>query len=843
MRSRVCRPEKPKKRLKHFFKTHEKRNQEAIANREPKKLDFVYPVNKPIRHKEFLVFDLESKKLDLQTKGFERPFMACTYDGTDYRSYRNDARHAGRSYKDEFWHEEGGCIDSMMRDIFGLRACVTCKIEAGEDKFGSCSECIAARKKYQSKNWIIYAHNFGKFDGLYVRGWLARKKHLFTYEIINVQSRMLILTVRLRKDAPGRSKSESWTFSDSIALIPLSLKEIGKTFFSDREDSQKIGFDLDLPEDHEDWDAYNKRDCDVLHQALCRFRDLVETIGGTIGMTAASTAMQIYRRRFQVETVRKYGLKTTKPIVIHRNLHFSDCPGTCGRLVCEHHECALERMPCHGCLHDFVREGFFGGRTEIYTMFGRNLFYYDLNSSYPASMLKDMPVGPARVLKEGTPWRFLEQMNKHSIGFVECVVYIPENCYLPPLPYRFVTEGGSKKLVFPAGQLYGVWNFEELQLVFEVGGKIIDIGKSVWYKRKKIFVDFVHSLYAYRKHKKSCPTYHDKEADCVCGYDEGMSYVAKLIMNSLYGKWGMNPLREKILELDDDIMSDPDFDLSLSILPPPNSELPARVQHVVEADYIVPQISATITAYSRITYFRGLNGALKETSRKIPGYLYPSASYRGRSSLRPVPKNFKGMVVYKNGHPYEVDMNTLVYGDTDSCTAKVPMKPAGSELGQWKEEEANIHMVVEQPKFYYYTRHKAGCRSASCNGCAPDKKGKVDKTRMKGVPRMDVDGNSLQVREVFDHLRKAADHTGHSPALAKTEEGEPELVFDRLMAVKAMIREDRTSPVMETVRRSMQSTYDKRRIRSDGTTMPLIINDPPTVEAARMEAQLRARAA
>ena len=445
-------------------------------------------------------------------------------------------------------------------------------------------------------------------------------------------------------------------------------------------------------------------------------------------------------------------------------------------------------------------------------------------------MLKDMPVGPAKIVREGTPWKYLEMMNKHSIGFVECVVWIPENCYLPPLPYRYVTEGGSMKLVFPAGQMYGVWNFEELKLVFEVGGKILDIGKSVWYRRKKIFVDFVHKLYSYRKHKKTCPTYKDEKAECNCGYDEGMSYVAKLILNSLYGKWGMNPLREKLLDLDDDVLSDPDFDLQLSVFPPPNTELPARIQHVVEADYIVPQISATITAYSRITYWRGLNNALQETSKPIPGMTYTQLT-KGK----PAPFSYKGAVVYgKDRQPRAVAMRTLVYGDTDSCTAKVPMKPEGRELGQWKAEEVNIHMIVEQPKFYYYTRHKKSCRAPECSGCEPDKKGKTDKVRMKGVPRSDVDGNSLQTREVFDHLRGEANHSDKSRSLAMSEGGVPELVFERLMAAKSMIRHDRSSPVMENVRRSMQSTYDKRRIYEDGTTMPLVIHDPPTVASARM---------
>lgn len=845
---------------------------EAKRKRNRANKDFVYPIRTPIKHKQFLVFDLESKKEDLQVKGFERPFLGCTFDGEEYKSFRNDARHKGRSYKEEFWHEPGGCIDTMMRHILGLRACEECGIGEEDVAYGSCKECLTARRRYQSKKWIIYAHNFGKFDGLYVLGWFRRHEHLFRCEMINVQSRMLILSVTLTGVAPGRLKDERWAFSDSIALIPLSLKDIGKTFFKDREDVQKIGFDLDLPEDHPDWDAYNDRDCKVLHEALTRFRDLVERTGGTIGMTAASTAMQIYRRRFQTETVKTPGGVTlNKAVVIHRNMHFPGCNGKCQREVCNHEACAVERGACHGCMHDFARKGFFGGRTEIYTTRGYDVFYYDLNSSYPSSMLMDMPVGQARVLEEGASISALERMNKQHIGFVECVVHIPEDCYLPPLPYRYVTAGGSKKLVFPAGTLYGVWNWEELQLLKLVGGKILDVGRSVWYRRKKIFAGFVHTLYSYRKHAKHCPVYKDDGAKCCgpdagCTYDEGMSYVAKLILNSLFGKWGMNPLREKMLFVDAEMMADPSFDLEAGVLPPPDQigVAPVRVQHEVEADYICPQISAAITAYSRITYYKGLYTAIQETSKPLPSAISLRNRLRkaGDKILSLAELNLTGKqrdslgdvsIIYVGKEPRIVDRKTLIYGDTDSCTATVRMKPEGRELGQWKMEEEHIDMEVEQPKFYYYSRHTAKCRRAYCDGgCQADKKGKTNKVRMKGVPREDSEGRSLQTKEVFDHLRglsKSEEDFGWeeregedvpiSPMTSRDGGKLREIHFARLTMSKQMLRKGLSSPVMEPIRRSMQSVYDKRKLYQDGTTMPLIIEDPPNVISSRALHKLR----
>jgi hypothetical protein len=123
---------------------------------------------------------------------------------------------------------------------------------------------------------------------------------------------------------------------------------------------------------------------------------------------------------------------------------------------------------------------------------------------------------------------------------------------------------------------------------------------------------------------------------------------------------------------------------------------------------------------------------------------------------------------------------------------------------------------------------------------------------MKGVPREDSEGRSLQTKEVFDHLRGAR-NDGRDfgweeldgelvPASSMTSRDEGrmrEIHFSRLTMSKQMLRKGLSSPVMEPIRRSMQSAYDKRKLYQDGTTMPLIIEDPPQIPAARALHKLR----
>jgi len=40
--------------------------------------------------------------------------------------------------------------------------------------------------------------------------------------------------------------------------------------------------------------------------------------------------------------------------------------------------------------HD-IKQAYYGGITEVYKPYGRDLFYYDVNSLYPSVALKDMP--------------------------------------------------------------------------------------------------------------------------------------------------------------------------------------------------------------------------------------------------------------------------------------------------------------------------------------------------------------------------------------------------------------------------------------------------------------------
>lgn len=262
-----------------------------------------------------------------------------------------------------------------------------------------------------------------------------------------------------------------------------------------------------------------------------------------------------------------------------------------------------------GCLHRFVRRAYYGGRTEVFRdgygppphkcarqdkddsndwvcyfcmdweLSNPPLNYGDVNSMYAWAMLGPVPTDLSHVKTGNVDLNRAARLG--YLGFVECTVKIPDDCYLPPLPVKH--EG---KLLFPVGTFHGVWTSEELATVEMVGGSILKMERSVWFRGSRIFEDYINHWYKYRN--KDAPD-----------YDPATDMVAKQFMVSLYGKFGMNADREKLWFYP----TDEDF---------AEHELRAIADEVfgayvektyAEPPYVIPHIAAYVTSRARVLLF------------------------------------------------------------------------------------------------------------------------------------------------------------------------------------------------------------------------------------------------
>jgi len=233
---------------------------------------------------------------------------------------------------------------------------------------------------------------------------------------------------------------------------------------------------------------------------------------------------------------------------------------------------------------------------------------------------------------------------------------------IPPLPYR---HGG--KLLFPVGYLTGTWSTVELKLAVTLGVKILKHHESVYFKTQKPFVDYVLSMFKFRDKTRS-------------DYNEAMSIIAKLIVNSTYGKFGMGSLREAI-HVNPDIQLV--LDKGMRPIESPVS-IPVFIEELsVETDYMLPHIAAWITALARVRLLEGL-------------LLLPFES--------------------------------VYYCDTDSIVTseRLPKEIVGEKLGQFKiekwKDKTNMDNIVSAnfigPKVYSLKGTKKGQCKAKAKGFA-----------------------------------------------------------------------------------------------------------------------------
>jgi DNA polymerase type B, organellar and viral len=718
-----------------------------------------------------VAFDIESKAGPSAQEGFVRPFLAGIYDGTDFIACRNDPAVDRLPWRRRHL-APGGCLDKAFTIL-----------------------------THDFQERTIYAHNGGGFDFLFLPSWLMRQSDLM-FEVVPVQSSMLRLSVW--KKNSRNPKKEAVTFLDSMKLVQGRLDEACKAFGV----PGKIVHNLRMEEDDPRWEEYLEGDCRALRGLLLRFNEMVDRLGGDVATTTPATAMLLFRQAY---------LDKTSAGRIERHAHFEACK---------------DRVRCRGCLHRWIRESYKGGRVEILEMEGTHLRYYDINSSYPTALLQPMPVG-GKIEEIGhATWEMAVSHGGSFVGFVECEVFIPPSCSIPPLP---VQRGG--KLIFPAGKLSGIWDADELALLDHplVQGKVLSVKRAVWFKADKLFEPMIRSLYRYRQRSKTnpdgslspCECNATKAPDCaVCGFNEALSQLAKLIMNSFYGKFGMDPDREKIVLIDPDVKDararlprgskpawshhDPDAALESTVFYAPEK---------ADADYVVPQVAAHTTSLGRIRLWMEMAGVLMQGGRLfyvdtdavlMDGFMesspdlgrmkdeYPGKLLRFRG-IQP-----KGYFIEIEGHDQALRECIRALDASQGGHLPQPAVEILSSLGLSKDDlKGNPDRGTPSWKDASYARKRTILLKALS---------RVRKVKFKGIP------SKLRTGKNFDRLA----------------DGEV-VSYERLGKVRSLAGKTDFwgTPRLELVTKSVRSIYDKRIVHEDGTTSPLVLEDGHVVPASR----------
>ena len=337
--------------------------------------------------------------------------------------------------------------------------------------------------KQEKKAKTVYFHNFSRFDGIFLLKHLACHHPKYKIQPLMRNNRLYELSVY-------SGKVMLFRFRDSLNLLPGTLQNLAMSLCPDLGTKGSV--------DHE---SVNEKSLEKDKEVLIEYMKTdILLLGGVM-----QKAQNIYWKLYQLDIESKITLSSLA-LNIFRLRYYND-----------------EIFPIHIPNQNedtFIRKAYYGGHTDSYKPYGENLYYYDVNSLYPFVMKEyPMPCG------KPVWYSNLEDMDIDSmLGFIEAYVVCPKTIKKPFLPYRSKTG----TLIFPTGEFIGVYYSEELKYAVGLGYKVVPISGYLFERKESPFKDFVSSLFSSRLEAR-------KEGN------DALSYVYKILMNSLYGRFGINP--------------------------------------------------------------------------------------------------------------------------------------------------------------------------------------------------------------------------------------------------------------------------------------------------------------
>ncbi|GBB99132.1 hypothetical protein RclHR1_34200001, partial [Rhizophagus clarus] len=378
----------------------------------------------------------------------------------------------------------------------------------------------------QNKGRVCYFHNFGGYDSILSLRELLSTAFNYEFDCIVKDGEFMSIKIKL-------GEKTVLTILDSIRILPAALSKLAKdwkvetlkshfphylwegdiqstlaytgaippyTCFESKRTSVAEYREMVELFSTKQWNflevsrAYILDDCKALYEVIIKFFETLESkfpIDVLKVLSAPSAAFRIWRTQ-------------QLPLLLKENLQVPDLSMT---------------------LDSTLRPGYCGGIVDVYRPHfktdGTTLgYYYDVNSLYPTAMSRPMPVGiPTRI--NLTVEQFL---NGEFFGFLETTVQAGANEYIGLLPIKL-----HGRLICPGGIFSGIFFSEELRFALANGYKLLSIKWAYKFEKgNSCFKELIEILNQMKieGQVKGQPTIRN---------------LAKLLMNSMYGRFGMKP--------------------------------------------------------------------------------------------------------------------------------------------------------------------------------------------------------------------------------------------------------------------------------------------------------------
>jgi len=401
--------------------------------------------------------------------------------------------------------------------------------------FKIADEMLKASIKYlmlpKYHNHKVYIHNFSFFDAIF---------------LIRIFSELTDMPIKpIMRD--GRIIDLKFTFNigktnfvlffrDSYLLLPSSLAKLAINFNVENKGIFPYAFvnEIEVPLDYKgsvpDYKFFNKKNLSIEeynnYKNAFTFTNKWSLRGETIKYCEqdCKTLYQIihsFQKKifllFRLDVL-KYPTLSSLAFAIFRYKFLKD-----------------SKIPIiEGDIFNQLKEGYTGGAVDVYKPFpekGTKVYRYDVNSLYPSVMKSfNMPVGnptyfegDISLIGPESGYNLLPKL----YGFFEVEVEGPKSMKIPLLQTRLKTKYGNRT-VAPLGRWRGTYLSEEIFNALKYGYKF-KILRGYLFEGANIFSEYVDFLYQLKVNSSSqSPDY----------------IISKLLLNTLYGRFGMNPHME-----------------------------------------------------------------------------------------------------------------------------------------------------------------------------------------------------------------------------------------------------------------------------------------------------------
>ena len=383
--------------------------------------------------------------------------------------------------------------------------------------------CLNGMLKEKYNNYTFYVHKFAKFDVTFLLSVIIKltedQPKIYRFEPIMRNGDIICITLwktfyfdRVSKSGNNKyKKSYKIKLVDSYNILTNKLSDLCVTyntkvvkgifpyrfvtektlFYSGKKPPMSFYENINLEKykqiKDKNWNTqietiyYLERDLRSLYDIMSQFIKHISiyyNVDVTNFYTISSLAMAIYLKNFYNNNI---------PLVNKKSMY------------------------------NDIKNSYYGGITEVYRPYGKNLYYYDVNSLYPYAALNAMAglnsVYLSRIDKD------FNDCTKDIFGFYYCKI---ETCkgYIRLIPTRLT----DNSIYNPLGYIEGWYFSEEIKFAFENGYKIHISHGYKFDKSYDVFSEYINKIYKVKSNTT----------------DVVERSTSKSLLNNLLGRFGMN---------------------------------------------------------------------------------------------------------------------------------------------------------------------------------------------------------------------------------------------------------------------------------------------------------------